>query len=69
MNGHIHKSRDLTKILDASHKNKWVAIDPSYSRVVAAAASLRELDKLVGGQYVIYYRVLPRETTFAPTIF
>jgi hypothetical protein len=63
----IEKGHDLSAILNASHENKWVAINLSYSRVLAAANTLRELIPLVKDP-VIYHRVLPRQSTFAPTI-
>ena len=64
----IEKGHDLSAILDASHENKWVAINLSYSRVLAASDTLRELISLVRDPEVIYHRVLPRQSTFAPTI-
>jgi hypothetical protein len=57
---------DLSGLLDRSHENKWVAFAPDYSEVVAASESLVELDKLVAGRNVIYYRVLPYDAIFAP---
>jgi hypothetical protein len=65
----IEKAHDLSAILDASHENKWVAINLSYSRVLAAADTLRDLIPLVKDPDAIYYRVLPRHVTFAPTIY
>jgi hypothetical protein len=65
----IEKGHDLSAILDTSHENKWVAIDWDYSKVLAAADTLRELIPMVGDDPdAIYYRVLPRDVTFAPTI-
>jgi hypothetical protein len=65
----IEKGHDLSAILDASHENKWVAISLSYSRVLAAADTLRDLIPLVKDADVIYYRALPRQATFAPSIY
>jgi hypothetical protein len=62
------KGRNLSAILKPEHENKWVAIDLSYSHVLAAAESLRDLIDQVGERGAVYYRVLPREATFAPTI-
>lgn len=64
----IEKGHDLSKVLDASHENKWVAINLSYSRVLATADTLRELFAVVNDPDAIYYRVLPRQATFAPSI-
>jgi len=65
----IGKGHDLSVILDATHENKWVAINLSYSRVLAAADTLRDLIPLVKAPDAIYYRVLPRQATFAPAIY
>ena len=45
----INNSRqhDLHTILNATHENKWVAIAPDYSRVLAAADKLSDLARLV----------------------
>lgn len=60
------KTLDLSRLLDRSHENKWVAFAPDYSKVVAASESLIELDKLVVGKNVVFYRVLPYNAIFAP---
>jgi hypothetical protein len=59
--------RDLSKILDASHENKWVAIASDYSHVVAAAETLRDLMRSVSDKTVIFHRVLPHDVSFAPS--
>lgn len=50
------KTLDLSTLLDRIHENKWVAFAPDYSQVAAASESLLELDKLVAGKNVVYYR-------------
>ena len=64
------QSRDdkLSELLDASHENKWVAIAPDYSRVLAVAATLRELMRAVTDPNVIFHCVLPRDVSFAPLL-
>jgi len=57
-------SLNLTKILDESHDDKWVAIARDYSKVVAAAPTLRELVKIVSDADVVFHRVLPRGVGF-----
>jgi len=57
---------DLSGILESSHENKWVAIAPDYSRVIAAADSLRDLVLSVTDKDVVFHRVLPRDVIFAP---
>ncbi len=57
----------LSAILDKSHENKWVAIAPDYSRVVAAADTLRELLRVVSDPRAILFKVLPYDMSFAPS--
>lgn len=69
MDNQLKKPHDLAAILKPEHRSKWVAIDLSYSHIVAAADTLNELCKLTRDpDIVIYHRVLPREVTFAPAI-
>ncbi|MDO8576030.1 MAG: DUF5678 domain-containing protein [bacterium] len=57
---------NLSTILKSSHENKWVAIAPDYSKVIAAADTLRDLMRSVGTKDAIYHRVLPRDVNFVP---
>ena len=57
---------DISSIVDASHQNKWVAIAPDYSRVVAAADTLQSLMRTVADEDVVFHKVLPRGVSFAP---
>jgi hypothetical protein len=66
MHGDEPKTLDLSGLLDRSHENKWVAFAPDYSEVVAASESLIDLDRVVAGKNVVYYRVLPFDAIFAP---
>jgi len=63
------REQNLSTILDKSHDDKWVAIAPDYSRVVAAASTLRELVKIVAESDVIFHRVLPRGVGFIGSFF
>jgi hypothetical protein len=56
----------LSPIIDKSHENKWVAIAPDYSRVIAAADTLRELLSIVSDPRAILFKVLPYDMSFAP---
>jgi hypothetical protein len=58
---------DLSGILDRSHENKWVAIASDYSRVIAAADSLRDLLHSVPDTTAIFCKVLPHDVSFAPS--
>ena len=62
----METASDISFIIKGAHENKWVAIAPDYSRVLAAADSLRELMRSVTDPDVIFYRVLPLNVTFAP---
>ena len=57
---------DLSRILNASHENKWVAVAPDYSHVIAAADSLRELLRSVSDHTAVFFKVLPHDVSFAP---
>lgn len=61
-----NETPDFSKILDSSHENKWVAIAPDRTKVLAASQSLRELMRMITDPDAIFYRVLPRNATFAP---
>jgi hypothetical protein len=60
------ESIDLSRALNRSHENKWVALTPDYSEVVAASDDLVKLDKTVAGRDVVFHRVLPADVIFAP---
>ena len=60
------KQINLAGILNSSHDDKWVAIAPDYSRVIAVADHLGDLMKSVK-EDAVYYRVLPEGVVFAPT--
>jgi hypothetical protein len=57
---------DLSRILDESHENKWVALAPDFSSVLSVADSLSELMKRVTDEDAVYHRVLPHDVSFAP---
>jgi hypothetical protein len=59
---------DLSRVIDASHENKWVALASDYSRVIASAKTLYELLEKALDENVIYYKVLPRDVSFAPAM-
>jgi predicted RNase H-like HicB family nuclease len=66
----VHDFRQaLPKLLKPSHENKWVAIAPDYSRVIAAADTLRELLQSAKDPNAIFFKVLPHDLSFAPLFF
>ena len=62
---HDH-SRAISRLLNASHENKWVAIASDYSRVISVADSLRDLLRMVSDSTAIFHKVLPSDASFAP---
>lgn len=62
------EAHDLSRIIDVSHENKWVAIAPDYSRLLGVADNLGDLMRSVTQPGAIFYRVLPHDVTFAPVI-
>ena len=68
MNFHTEKAHDLAAIIKPDQENKWVAIAWDYSSIVAAADALEDLIRETKDRAVIYYRVLPGDATFAPSI-
>ena len=57
---------DLATLLNSSNENKWVAIAPDYSRVLAAANTLAELTRLITDPKAVFHRVLPHDVSFVP---
>jgi hypothetical protein len=60
------ESHDLSHILKGYHENKWVAIAPDYSRVLAESESLSEVMRRVSDRKAIFHKVLPHDMSFAP---
>jgi hypothetical protein len=65
MNGETAPALKLSSILDRSHENKWVAIAPDYSRVLAAADTLQGLLTTVSDPAAVFFKVLPFDMSFA----
>ncbi len=59
------KLRDLSKVLQDIHADKWVALSPDYTNIVAYSASLMDLQKTVGGKDVVYIKAPSEGTIFA----
>jgi hypothetical protein len=59
-------SQALPKLLIPAHENKWVAIAPDYSQVLAAADTLRDLLRTAPDTNAVLCKVLPRDVSFAP---
>lgn len=59
------KNTNLTKILNKSHENKWVALSKNQTKVLGYSASLMDLKKNVSSKEVVYMKVLLRDFSFA----
>jgi hypothetical protein len=61
---------DLYKILEP-YENKWVALSPDYTHVVASGETLNEAHANVPHgerETVIFHKVLPFDALYIPTI-
>ncbi len=56
---------NLSKILNKSHENKWVALSPNRSKVLGASENLVELRNKVNDKDALYMKVLPSDASFA----
>lgn len=59
------KNTDFTKILKKEHQNKWVALSPNHTKVIAYSSKLLALEKKVVGKKVVYVKVPPTGVVFA----
>ena len=66
MTADLTQAIDLSRVLDASHENKWVALSPDYSHVLGVAERLPDLMHSVTDEDAVFHRVLPRDVSFAP---
>jgi hypothetical protein len=68
MVSHTVSALKLSKVIDKTHENKWVAIAPDYSRVIVAADTLRDLLRSVSDPTAVLFKVLPFDVSFAPGV-
>lgn len=61
----MKKNANLTKILNKSHENKWVALSPNRSKVLGFSSNLVELKNKVNDKDALFMKVLPQDTSFA----
>ena len=60
---------ELMGIIKPEHENKWVAIAPDHSHILAFDEDIRKLAKSVTDSKVIFHYVLPHNVGFIPTAF
>ncbi|MEK7558604.1 MAG: hypothetical protein AAB507_02140 [Patescibacteria group bacterium] len=62
----IKESKQISKLINKLHENKWVAFSSDYKKIIDYKEGLVELDKKVGDKDAVYIRVLPNGVIFAP---
>ena len=58
-------NNDFTKILKKIHENKWVAFNPSKTKIVDYSENLVDLNKKVGDKDVVFMKVPPSNSVYA----
>jgi len=58
-------SRDLTKILNKSHENKWVALNSDYTEVLGSSGNLMELTQQILDKNAVYMKIPPADSVYA----
>ena len=61
----MKKNADLTKILNKSHENKWVALSPDRYKILGSSDSIVELKNKVNNKDAVYMKVQPSDVSFA----
>ena len=61
----MKKNADLSKILNKSHENKWVALSPDRYKVLGSSNDLVELKNKVKNEDAVYMKVQPSDISFA----
>jgi len=56
-----------SKLLKKAHENKWVAISPSYKKLLAVGETLSEVLQKTGKKEVVVMQVMP-DTGYAPAL-
>ena len=65
-----HTTKDLSKLLQP-YENKWVALSPDYSRVIASGETLRETAAQVredDKEQAVFHKVLPFDAYYIPLL-
>ena len=60
------KAPNLTKLLNTSHNNKWVALSRDHKKVLATGETLATLEQKIETQNAIVMKVLPQHMSYAP---
>lgn len=61
----MNKNNDFTKVIKKIHENKWIALTPDHSKIVAYSTKLASLEKNIGNKKVVYMKVPNSGVKFA----
>lgn len=50
------RNYDLSKIIKKEHEGKWVALSPSYTKILGASSDLVALSRKIGKKDVVYMK-------------
>lgn len=59
------KNTDLTKVLNKSHENKWVALSLDQTKVLGVSEKLITLKTQIGDRKAVYMKVLSSDISYA----
>jgi hypothetical protein len=67
----VVEAPDLTKVLNKTHEDKWVAFTRNYEKILADAESIESLinklgKKVIDTQKPIFYKVPSSQYSFSP---
>ncbi len=67
----IIEAPDLSKVLNKSHDDKWVAFSANYKKVLAASKTIGGLidnlgEDVIKSEKPVFYKVLSSKYTFSP---
>ena len=65
-----HITKDLSKVLQP-YENKWVALSPDYTKIIASGETLRETAAQVREdekEHAVFHKVLPFDAYYIPLL-
>ncbi len=71
MKKNTRNAPNLSKLLDKSHEDKWVAFTSNYKKVLATSATITELIQKLGKEKIVsekpvFYKVPSSRYSFSP---
>ncbi len=55
----MSRNYDLTKVINKTHENKWVALTPTRDKVIGSSESLLKLRNQIGSRAATYMKIVP----------